>query len=717
MSLPLVSLHTTMPVFNQSRQTVIRLIILAVFVVLIARLFILQVMSPQYQLQARDNAVDRKTIYPDRGLIFDRKGRPILENTVTHDLMILPNQLKGIDTLGLCQAMGIDTSEFRQRLITAIIRNGRYRPSVFEASLPMDKFVKLQENIYRFEPGFYLQDRPIRSYPYKAAEHVLGYIGEVDSNILKRTKYFYQVGDYMGLTGIERFYENILMGQRGVQYRIKDNKNRLVGRYENGAYDTAAVAGRSLRTYIDVNVQVLAEKFMANKLGAIVAIEPGTGGIIAMASGPTYDPNLLTGSERKRNFSWLLSDTAKPLYNRAIKGQYPPGSTIKPTQALIALDEGVITPRYGIGCNGTYYGCRRPIKCTEKWSGHAANLRLAIAHSCNSYFSNIYRLAVDNRAYKNVDEGYAHWKKYMNSFGLGVRLGIDIPSEDDGLIVDTSFYNRLYNNSWNSCTNVFLGIGQGEMQATPLQMANMMSIIANKGYYYTPHFVEKIDGNGEGDTILAPYKIKHAVTSIPDSIYEIVQLGMQDVIENGTGRVARIEGISVAGKTGTAENYGVINGKREKLEDHSWFVCFAPRENPKIAIAVIVENAGFGATWAGPIARMMIEKYLNDTLSAKSKLDSARIAEKEIILDVVKRKRMRLDSIRRVRLALEMGDSSVLHNALPASPDRPKLDLNIERNKPKDSVPKKKLPDSTKAEAMIRKEDMDGNQLNLISEK
>jgi penicillin-binding protein 2 len=436
-----------------------------------------------------------------------------------------------------------------------------------------------------------------------------------------------------------------------------------------------------------------------------------------MASGPTYDPNLLTGSQRRRNFSWLLTDTAKPLWNRAIKGQYPPGSTIKPTQALIALDEGVITPRYGIGCNGAYYGCRRPIKCTEKWAGHASNLRMAIAHSCNSFFSNVYRLAVDNPAYKNVDEGYAHWKKYMNSFGFGVRLGVDLPSEDDGLIVDTSFYNKLYNNSWNSCTNVFLGIGQGEMQATPLQMANMMCIIANKGYYYTPHFVDSIDGKGAGDSILNPFLVRHEVTHIPDSIYEIVQLGMQDVIENGTGRVARIPGISIAGKTGTAENYGIINGKREKLEDHSWFVCFAPRENPRIAIAVIVENAGFGATWAGPIAGLIMEKYLNDTLRTEKLKEVERIVEKEIILPVVKQKRMRLDSIRRVRLALEMGDSSVLHNAIPVAPEKPEIDVNIRKDKalpgmkitipPKKDSPKpvSKDRDSLKTVAILRKDE------------
>lgn len=639
-----------MPVFNQSRQNVIRVIFGAAFAVLILRLLFLQLSSSKYDLLAMDNAVSKKIVYPERGIIFDRKGRSILENTKTYDLMVMPTQLKGLDTMGICSILGIDLPVFRERIIGAIIKNGRYRPSVFESSLPVETFVKLQENIFRFEPGFFLQERPIRSYPYKAAAHILGYVGEVDSNILKRTNYFYQMGDYMGLSGLERFYEPILMGQRGVRYQIKDNKNRIVGAYEKGKYDSTAIAGRNLRTSIDIEVQVLAERLLKNKLGAIVAIEPQTGGIIAMASGPTYDPNQLTGSFRKSNFSWMLRDTARPLFNRAIKGQYPPGSTIKPTGALIALDEGVITPEYGIGCSGAYFGCRRPIKCTHNTAGHAGNLRVALANSCNSYFSHIYRLAVDNPRLSGTVNGYLKWKQYMNSFGLGVKLGVDLPSEDKGLIVDTSFYNRLYNKSWNSCTNVFLGIGQGEMQATPLQMANMMCIIANKGYYYTPHFVNKIDGETAEDTILNRYKVKHNVTSIPGEIYEIVQLGMQDVIESGTGRVARIEGISVAGKTGTAENYGMIFGKREKLKDHSWFVCFAPRENPRIAVAVIVENAGFGATWAGPMAGLIMEKFLKDTLSAERWKEVERIEQTEIILPIVKMKRARLDSIRQQRM-------------------------------------------------------------------
>lgn len=639
-----------MPAFNQSRQNVIKAVFLVAFIILAIRLLFLQLASTKYDLLALDNAVSKKIVYPDRGIIFDRKGRSILENTQTYDLMVMPTQLKGLDTIGICNILNIDIETFRERIVGAIIKNGRYRPSIFESSLSVEAFVQLQENIFRFEPGFFLQERPIRSYPFKAAAHILGYVGEVDSSILKKTNYYYQMGDYMGLSGLERYYEPILMGQRGVRYQIKDNKNRIVGSYENGLYDSVAIAGRNLRTSIDIDVQVMAERMLKNKLGAIVAIDPRSGGIIAMASGPTYDPNLLTGNQRRNNFSWMLRDTARPLFNRAIKGQYPPGSTVKPTGALIALDEGVITPEFGLACNGAYYGCRRPIGCTHKTPGHAGNLRVALANSCNSYFSHLYRLAVDNPRLGGTVNGYLKWKQYMNSFGLGVRLGVDLPSEDKGLIVDTSFYNRLYNRSWSSCTNVFLGIGQGEMQATPLQMANMMCIIANKGFYYTPHFVQSIDGQLESDTVLNRYKQKHQVTHISNETFEIVQLGMQDVVEQGTGGVARIEGIAVAAKTGTAENYGMIYGKREKLKDHSWFVCFAPRENPTIAVAVIVENAGFGATWAGPMAALVMEKYLHDTLSAARWKEVERIESTEIILPIVKTKRNRLDSLRKEKM-------------------------------------------------------------------
>lgn len=639
--------------FDPSRQNVIRLIIAISFFVLIIRLLFLQLASTKYDLLALDNAVNKKVIFPDRGIIFDRNGKSILENTLTYDLMILPTQLKDLDTAGVCKILKIDMSEFKERVLTSIIRNGRYRPSVFEASLSVETFVQFQESIYRFDPGFYIQERPTRTYPFNAAAHLLGYVGEVDSTILKRTNYFYQLGDYMGLSGLERYYEPILMGQRGVRYQTKDNKNRIVGSYEYGKFDSTAIAGRNLRTSIDIDLQVLAERLLKNKLGAIVAIEPKTGGILALASGPTYDPNQLTGRQRRGNFSWLLRDTARPLFNRAIKGQYPPGSTIKPVGALVALDEGVISPNFGLGCSGGYFSCRKAIGCEHKNIGHASNLRLALANSCNSYFSHIYRLTLDNPAEKNTVDGYLRWKRYMNSFGLGVKLGIDLPSEDRGFIPDTSFYNKLYNRAWSSCTNVFLGIGQGEMQATPLQMANLMCIVANKGYYYTPHFVNSIDDSVESDTILNPFKVRHEVTRISDTIYNIVQLGMQDVVESGTARVARIKGIALAGKTGTAENYGIIYGKREKLANHSWFVCFAPRENPKIAVAVVVENAGFGSTWAGPMASLIVEKFLRDTLPQARWKEVERIESQEIILPIVKTKRNILDSLRMQKLRKE----------------------------------------------------------------
>ena len=670
-----------MPSFNQSRQTVIQLIFLCFFVILLLRILVLQLFSPEYKLQALDNAVARVVIYPIRGLIYDRKNRPILQNTITRDLMVLPTQLKGIDTLGFCKLLGIEPSQFKERIIAGIIKNGRNRPSVFEASLSVEKYVRIQENIYRFDPAFFLQERPIRTYPYEAASHVLGYLGEVDSNILRKNKDNYQLGDYMGLTGLERSYERVLVGERGIKYLIKDNKNRIVGSYNNGMFDTVASPGQNLRTTLDIDVQILAEKFLANKLGAVVAINPQTGGIIAMASGPTYNPNLLTGAERRRNFSYLLKDTARPLFNRAIKGQYPPGSTIKPLGALIALSEGVITPDFGFPCFGSYNYCNRPIKCTHSGGAHSSNLRNALAFSCNSYFSHIYRLSVDNPFFGTTAKGYSAWKSYMNNFGMGVKLGVDLPSEDKGFVADVDFYNKLYQGRWNSCTNVFLGIGQGELSATPLQMANLMCIIGNKGFYYTPHFVEKIDGENPNDTTLTNFKTQKRVNNLSPEMYEVVKLGMQDVVNYGTAMVARIPGIEVCGKTGTAENFGFVNGKREKFDDHSWFVCFAPKENPVIAVAVIIENGGFGATWGGPIARMIMERYINDSLSTNSKLDSARIAAKEIILPIVKRKRMLLDSLRRSR--------KVLENQIPIS-DK-KLNSSIPNlNTGTDSVKQKK---------------------------
>src|SRR5215213_8501167 len=413
-----------MSVFNQSRSTIIRLIFIGMFVIIVLQLFNLQVLSGKYQKLARENALFPKRIYPTRGIIYDRKGKAILDNTVLYDLMVIPAEVKNLDTLEFCRMMDIDTAEFKQRIISAIIKNTRVRPSIFEDLLPPILHARLEENLWKFK-GFYLQDRPVRVYPFNAAAHIMGYVGEVDSAILRRSNYYYQLGDYVGRSGLEQYYESVLMGRRGVQYMIRDNKNRLVGRYENGAYDTAAVAGRNLRTYIDIEVQQLAEKLMTNKVGGLVAIDPKTGGIIAMVSGPNFNPNDLTGPEKQKNYQRMVLDVSGPLLNRAIKGLYPPGSAFKPLGALIALNDGIISPSFGYPCSGRYYACGhgKP-KCTHHNPGHAATLRLSIANSCNSYYAHVYRMTVDNPAQHGVKNGYQHWKGYVNNFGLGNRLGV-----------------------------------------------------------------------------------------------------------------------------------------------------------------------------------------------------------------------------------------------------------------------------------------------------
>lgn len=640
-----------MEFFNQSRQRVIRIIFGTAFLVIALRLITLQVFSDEYIRLANNQAILRKVVYPSRGIIFDRKGRAILDNVTMYDLMVTPALLKGIDTATLCRVLQIDSAEFHKRIVTAILKNTRSRPSVFEPLLTPEKYAKVNENLFRFQPAFFLQERPVRSYPYKAAAHLLGYVGEVDSAMLKRSNFFYQLGDYAGRTGLESYYEKVLMGQRGIQYLLRDNLNRPKGPYENGKYDTPAIAGRHLRTYLDVDVQMLAEKLLQNKVGSVVAIEPQTGGIIAMASSPYYDPNLLTGPESRKNFSRLFVDPAKPMLNRAMQGVYPPGSTFKPLGALVALNEGLITPSFGYPCFGRYGPCGRPA-CTHSNAGHAANLRLAIANSCNSYFAHIFRMVLDNAAFHNIEVGLHRWKQYMSDFGLGHRLGIDLPGEYAGFIPDTNRYNNpkiFGKNRWNSCTIASLGIGQGEIQASPLQMANAMCIIANRGWYYIPHVVKEIDNETASDTILHKFRRKITPLHIPDSAYQAVIDGMETVVLAGTARNARIEGFTVCAKTGTVENY--YRGQKQK--DHSFFVAFAPKENPRIAVCVVVENAGFGATWAAPIASLVMEQYLRDSIAGpQRKAEVERISQASIIPTRIRVERQRFDSLRRVNDSL-----------------------------------------------------------------
>jgi penicillin-binding protein 2 len=637
-----------MSVFNQSRSRVIRLIFLLVFLIIVGQLINLQILSGKYGPMAMDNAVYPKIVYPERGIIYDRKGRAVLNNAIMYDLMVTPAEVKNIDTMAFCRMMEIDTADFRKRVNDARFKNTGVRPSIFQSLLTPQMQARFEEDSWRY-PGFAMVERPVRVYPFNVAAHILGYINEVDEKDIKRSNNFYRLGDYIGKNGLEATYEKVLMGQRGVQYMIKDNRNRLVGSYEKGVFDTAAIAGRSLRTSLDVELQQLAEQLLTDKVGAVVAIDPKTGGILCMASGPTYDPNQLTGPEKISNYGKLALDVAGPLLNRAIQGRYEPGSTFKPLGGLIALDEGVITPSWGYPCPGRYYGCGsgKPA-CTHSGGGHAANLRLAIANSCNSYFTHVYRLAVDNPRYGNVKNGYMKWREYMNAFGMGVKLGVDLPSENSGFVPDTAVYNKEYRGAWNSCTNLTLGIGQDKMGATPLQLANAMCIIANRGFYYTPHLVEKIDDETEADSVFVKrYRQRHDVlTHVSDTTYQAIINGMHDVVTMGTARIARIDGIDVCAKTGTAENYTVLDGRRIKLENNSVFVCFAPKENPKIAIAVIVQNAGYGGTWAGPISRILMEKYLIDTLNARSKADLERISKTNKMPSYLKRLQFKTDSIR-----------------------------------------------------------------------
>jgi penicillin-binding protein 2 len=588
-----------------------------------------------------------------------------------YDLVVIPKEVKVVDTLALCALLGIDSKEFGKRIRDAYIRNGGYRASIFEPLLSEVVHARLEENIWKF-PGFTLVERPVRVYPYNSGAHILGYIGEADSAIIRRSGGFYRMGDYVGRSGLENTYEGVLMGQRGVEYLLKDNLNRVVGSYDNGSQDTVAIAGRNLYTYLDIELQLLAEKLLKGKVGAIVALDPKSGGVLAMASGPDFNPNDLSGPSKQKNYSRLVLDVTSPMLNRAIKGQYPPGSTYKPVGALIGLEEGLITSASGYDCHGTYYGCNRPSNCTEKFAGHASNLRLAVAWSCNSFFSEVIKKTIDNPAYHNPRKGLTVWKTYMSAFGMGHRTGIDLPSEDGGNVPDTSQYDKEYRGLWNSCTMTGggLGIGQDKMLATPLQMANAMCLIANKGYYYIPHLVNRIEAENANDTLLKKYRVKHEVlTNIENDVYDVVTAGMQDVVEVGTGRSARIPGINLCAKTGTAQNMIVLDGKRYELKENSTFVCFAPREDPKIAIAVVVENAGAGGTWAGPIASLLVEKYLRDTLSQERLKKVEEIANTNLMPSYYERVQYKTDSTRAFQWFKLTKDSNYIRNYLkPGKP-------------------------------------------------
>lgn len=632
-----------MPVFNQSRSRVIQFIFAGVFIAITGQLINLQLFSSQYKLAADNNAFYRKVIYPDRGIIFDRKKRGILENTISYDLVVIPSEARGTDTMTLCRLLNIDTATYKRRMRDLIFKNTSVKPSVFEALLTPEMFAKLNENMYRF-PGFSLNERSVRTYPYNVGAAVLGYMAEVDTGFLRRHKgEGYEMGDYFGSTGLENIYEKVLMGQRGIKRYIRDNKGRLQGSWENGAYDTAAVAGKNLYSSIDVELQELGEKLMQNKVGSIVAIDPKTGGILCMVSAPTYNPNYLTGNQRKKHLvDMLYFDPRLPLLNRTVGTFYSPGSTFKTMVGIIGMNEGVIDDNFTVSCGGSYYGCGRPMGC------HAAGtftLKPAISKSCNSYFAATYRRILENNKYPNRDSALSSFNQYAYSFGLGRRLGVDLPSEKMGNMPTPKYYHGIFGKNWQSCNIISNSIGQGEITTTLTQLANVMAIIANKGWYYTPHLIDSIEG-GDEFGMLDKFKTKHRTKEIPEFVWEEVHEGMQGTMEFGTGFYAKVPGINVCGKTGTVEN--AYRG--EKLKDHAFFGAFAPRENPRIAIAVMCENAGYGATSAAPIASLLIEKYLNDSISGndrKAKIEQ--LAKMDLIPPQMKRQMAKRDSLRQAQ--------------------------------------------------------------------
>lgn len=590
------------------------LVVTGMFVIIFLQLINLQLFSSRYKVDADNQGIFRKVIYPDRGVVFDRKGKVILQNSTIYDLMVIPGKIKGTDTATLLGILNIDSAEFHKRIIAAIIKNKSYRASVFEPLLSNEKMAKLSENLYKLAPGYFMQERSVRDYPFEAGGNIFGYLGEVDSNILKNPLYEgYVMGDYIGRAGLERTYEKVLMGQRGIEFWKRDNKNRLTEPLENGKFDTVAVAGKNLYTAIDIELQALGEKLMQNKLGSIVAVDPKTGGILAMVSSPTYQPKLLTGADRKKHYAELLLSPAKPLFNRSVTATYSPGSTFKTLQALVGLHEGVINTSFSVSCSGAFYGCGggKPMRCLDYGT---FDLRNAIRLSDNTYFATVMQRVINNPKYPNIDSSLAVWDRYMYAFGLGHKLGIDVPSEKPGNIPTPKYFNKIYGSGkWNYCSFRSVSIGQGEVLTTPIQTANEMAYIANKGWYKIPHLVDSIEEGDQFD-MLSKFKEKHSALNIDDSVFEAVHDGMQAVVERGTGGGAKVPGIAICGKTGTVENYyrGV------KQPNHAFFCGFAPRDNPKIAIMCVVENSGrFGGTYAAPIVGLMIEKYLNDTIAKK----------------------------------------------------------------------------------------------------
>lgn len=602
----------------ENRKFVVGGIATGIVLVFLVRLFTLQLLSDDYKKNADSNAFRKVVQYPSRGLIYDRRGRLLVYNEPSYNIMVVMNDQRGIDTLDFCRTVGI-TKDFYIRRMAEIkdpAKNrgySRYTPQLFMSQIPPEEFSVFREKLFRFK-GFSIEKRSARHYAYGVGAHVLGDMGEVSESDIEKDDY-YRSGDYIGKLGVERSYERQLRGEKGLRIMLRDVRGRTKGHYMNGRYDRAPVPGKNLTLGIDLDLQRLAERLLEGKLGAIVAIEPSTGEILCMASSPTYDPRVMAGRDRGRNHQRLTDDPMRPLLNRAIMGTYPPGSTFKTTQALIGLQEGSIDPTISFPCHHGFYYKGLHVGC----HGHASPIALvpALGTSCNAYFCwNLYRLFSNRSLFKSTQEAMTRWKDHLVAMGFGYKLGVDLPGEKRGMIPNADYYDKAYDGRWNALTVISISIGQGEVTATPLQIANLAATIANRGHYYIPHVVRSVQG---GRIDPAYRQARH--TMVSQHYYDYVVAGMRRAVLSGTCRGADLPGIEVCGKTGTAQNRG---------HDHSAFMGFAPMSNPRIAVAVYVENGGFGAVYGVPIGALIMEQYLNGKLSSASEKKAATLQQRHI---------------------------------------------------------------------------------------
>lgn len=590
------------------RQFLLFFSVVIVGIVFIARLFYLQIYNYTDYSLFEDNAIRKVYDYPKRGFVYDRNGILLVSNQPSYDVMVIPRQVKPLDTLEFCKLLKINKETFIKKYTKAKHYSPRL-PSVFISHLSKEDYAVLQEKMRKYE-GFYIQKRSLRQYETSIGANVLGDIGEVNPRIIKKDPY-YKMGDLIGKQGVEISYEKTLRGSKGIKFIQKDRFNRDIGPYKDGIYDTLPIPGKDITITIDSKLQEYGELLMKHKRGGIIAIEPSSGEILAMISAPTYNPNDLVGRKRSKNFTKLYYDTiAKPLFDRGLQAQYPPGSPFKVMNALIALQEGVVTTNETFGCRmGYYYGSRKLTGCHHHRS--PSNMNSGIHQSCNAYFANVYRRIIDK--YDTPYEAMERWNKHVESFGLGNYLGYDLNIGRKGRIPDGDFYDKWYGKGrWASTYIISNAIGQGEVETTPIQLANMSAAIANRGYYYTPHIIKNI----EGETIDEKYTTKRN-TTINKKHFEPIVQGMFDVYNKGTAAHLQVKDIEICGKTGTAENFVKIDSTKVQLTDHSIFVAFAPKDNPKIAMAVFVENGYWGGRFAGRIASLMIEKHLKDTITRK----------------------------------------------------------------------------------------------------